>query len=176
MNMDLISLIISGIALIFSFYTFWFLIFRKGSIKLARPNCFKAISNTEMTLFQIPIVIHNDGAKIKIINDLRLVVFIDGIENILEYSARLEAITFIDQPQREMPLPLILQSNSVFYKIIEFKKRKCLITFEKVKIQFKLEAKFDSYKEWDLLGVFDLDFSKIDYQVRPEELAAYPNR
>jgi hypothetical protein len=174
--MDMISLVISFIALLFSGYTFWFVTLKAGKLSCTNPNSFKLFSDTEKTIIQLPIVFSNTGSSPKIINKFRLVL--ENKEKIYElmYAARMQSISFSGDNKREMPLPIIVPANDSICYILEFQKRDDTIQFKKDIYNFKIEYSLGREEDvWLLMRQIVLDLTKSKEELNTNSLLAYEN-
>jgi hypothetical protein len=65
------SLLVSITALFATFALFWFLNVRRGRLLCPAPHAFAAALGNEL-LITLPLVLHNDGAQIRVVQDMRL--------------------------------------------------------------------------------------------------------
>jgi hypothetical protein len=66
------SFLVSILALAGTFGLFWFLNLRRGRLLCPPPHSFAARFLVSELLITLPLVLHNDGARIRVLRDLRL--------------------------------------------------------------------------------------------------------
>jgi hypothetical protein len=71
--MHWVPLAISGLALIFTLGSFWWLNARRGRLRAARPRSFAYLATSEQLRLRLPLSLYNTGAEALLVEDLRVV-------------------------------------------------------------------------------------------------------
>lgn len=79
LSMTYVALVISGMALLFTVSSFWWLHSRPGKLRTYEPTTWAAYVGRDRSAIRIPLVLHNTGAAALVVIGLRL-RFIEGAE------------------------------------------------------------------------------------------------
>lgn len=71
---SIVGLLVSVSALLVTIRLFWWINVRRGRLLCAKPHSFAATFQTQDMLITLPLVLHNDGAQILVVQDLRLLL------------------------------------------------------------------------------------------------------
>ncbi|MDM7991361.1 hypothetical protein [Arthrobacter sp. zg-Y877] len=118
--MYLPTVLIASLALIFTVSSFWWLNARPGRLVFYSVTTFGGYINTQSLVIQIPVVVHNTGAKPRVIRELRL----EGVDQ-PGGTFRLEAQTFHKKlgpggEGSDFVHPFAVNGRSVITKYVRF--------------------------------------------------------
>jgi hypothetical protein len=69
---SIVGLLVSVSALLVTVRLFWWINLRRGRLLCAKPHSFAATFKHQDILITLPLVLHNDGAQVLVVQDLRL--------------------------------------------------------------------------------------------------------
>lgn len=138
------AIIISVCALLFTIYSFWWMNWRKGNLKVSYIKHI-GIFNTNKFYIELPLVFFNTGALPVVVESLRL-IFIDNdkTKHFLHFNATRTALSANEG--REFATPFSINKGESIKKYCEFQKNPSEIKLEVGKYEFRLEGKLYSKK------------------------------
>lgn len=170
------TLIISILALLFTIFSFWWMNWRKGKLIVGAPRSFATCSdNSKYILFHFPFVFYNKGAASQIIQNLRLVFYVENDDpKILYFNSTIDDLGV--KEDSKWARQFAIEGRKSYSHIFEFLNSDCKFIFSADKHCATLEAKVDDNKDWTHLLTFDIQSpeSKISL-LNTERLQVYDN-
>lgn len=154
--MYLPTVLIASLALIFTVSSFWWLNARPGRLVFYSVTTFGGYINTQTLVIQIPVVVHNTGAKPRVVRELRL----EAIDQ-TGSTFRLEAQTFQkklgpDRESEDFVHPFAVNGRSVMTKYIRFATDNVPLLAPGESIKLVLQGLVDEQDNWVDLKTLDI--------------------
>lgn len=167
---DWLASLLSTLALGFTLFSFWWMNWRAGTLRVGDLQHFAAGKSTtspgdrpNTLLIGLPLVIFNTGASPVVLESLRLVSGADGLGTLL-YEAVDEpswaAEHLIDIERDHFFLPTVVRPNDVLKKNFVFTSGICERDFAAALYNLQLEAKITGCRDWQRLKHIELDFRR----------------
>ena len=157
------AIIISVCALLFTIYSFWWMNWRKGKLKVSYFKHLGISCNPKKLYIELPLIFFNTGALPVVVESLRLVL-ID--KNNSQHYLHFNAIRtgFAKEEGREFATPFSINKGDSIKQYCEFQKNPSEIILETGKYKIRLEGKLYSKKDWNTLRYFEISISpeKLD--------------
>jgi hypothetical protein len=114
------SLVVSGLALLFTVGTFWWLNARPGRLRMTEIRTFAAAVRPSRALLRIPVTLYNTGAKPLVVADLRLSLISAGLSSVSTATNFRKSIRTSGDDVEDFPHPFVVPGRSVVTKFVEF--------------------------------------------------------
>lgn len=162
--MTTVAIVISVLALAFTTYSFWWMNWRKGCLKVGNIRTYAAVSASNKLVIELPILFFNSGALPIIVENLRL-TFPDrgGSYSALYFNATVEKLA-TDQ-ERAFATPFAVDKGQALIKICEFQRLRSGFEFKAGEYDIAIEALLNGASEWIVIKKFNL-------QVRESQIKA----
>lgn len=154
---DILSLMLSLLAVLVSLITFWYVSLRNGKIIIENPISFKSMGSPDdpnRIPIQFPLVFTNTGSKSKILTKISLIEEKNNI--VFIYTALLSNISIFDTDERIAIQPIVLPPFSSVLIKIEFMSSEIKFSYGKDPIIFKVIAKVYNSKKEVRIGIINL--------------------
>jgi hypothetical protein len=155
--MEKAALTISLCALAFTLFSFWWLNWRKGKIIVGSPRSFAAVSNGEndLLMVQLPLIFYNDGAAVRIVQNLRLTLKQNGVSSEILYFNNTISDLASDN-EKKWASQFVVRKRSYHSSIFVFMRNPGHFTFSQGKCRAIVEAKLYDSKNWQEILDFKL--------------------
>src|SRR4030065_2147483 len=137
--MSVTALALSIFALTFTIFSFWWMNWRKGSLKISNIRTYAAVSSQNKLLIELPIIFFNPGALPVLVDNLRL-IFPDrgGPHTALFFNATVEKLG--TDEGRAFATPFAVHKGQALLKICEFQRPRSGFVFEPQNYEITIEA------------------------------------
>jgi hypothetical protein len=172
--MENVALILSITALVFTIFSFWWMNWRKGRLRVSLVKHF-AIHNSENKLYiELPLVFFNTGAMPVIVESLRL-FFVDknGSNKKLHFNAIRKELG--EKNGRYFATPFSINKGESKKIVCEFQKNPSEVILTDANYTLLLEAKQYKSSKWKRVKTFSitipkdkLDIIKSKYEILEE--------
>ncbi len=151
--MNYSSLIISILALLFTVYSFWWMNWRKGKLRVSNLKHFGIHNSEKKLLIELPLVFFNTGAMPVVVESLRLILLDKNDKQIfLHFNAiRTE---LMKNEGRYFSTPFSINRGDSKKLVCEFQKNPSEFSFEVGSYKIILEGKLNSKSNWIVLRKF----------------------
>jgi len=152
------AIIISVCALAFTIYSFWWMNWRKGRLKVSNIKHIGIFNSSNKFYIELPMIFFNTGALPVIIESLRL-VFLDNnkSEHYLHFNATRTGLG-VDEG-REFATPFSINKGDSLKKYCEFQKNPSEVVITPGTYKIRLEGMLYSKKDWTILRYFEINIS-----------------
>jgi hypothetical protein len=149
------ALLLSIFALTFTIFSFWWMNWRKGSLKISNIRTYAAVSSQNKLLIELPIIFFNPGALPVLVDNLRL-TFPDrgGPHTALHFNATVEKLS--TDEGRAFATPFAVHKGQALLKICEFQRLRSGFKFESQNYEIVIEALIGGAVEWKVIKTFQL--------------------
>lgn len=149
------SLVISILALLFTLYSFWWMNWRKGKLRVSYIKHYGIHNSVNKLYLELPLVFFNTGAMPVIIESLRLVLLDkDGIQKHLHFNAIRTELG--ENKGRYVATPFSINKGDSKKIVCEFQKNPSEVVFHRGNYLLILEAKYYHSKNWKKLKTFEI--------------------
>ena len=145
--------IVSILALLFTTFSFWWMNWRRGTLRVTSPATYAAFVSPEKLLVEFPFVLYNTGAIPIVVDDLRLQLP-DLSGPPLGFNATVDKIG-TDQ-ERAFAIAFAVHGREAKTVICEFQRNPGVAQFRKGDYRIVLEARLDGQTIWTTLHSFPL--------------------
>jgi hypothetical protein len=177
MLMNIAALIISGMAVLFTLFSFWWMHWRRGKIIVGPPRSFAATSKgkDDLLIVQLPLVFYNDGAASQVVQNLRLsLVQNQNRSAILYFNNTVPDLA--NAGTREWARQFAIEGRKSYSSVLAFQRRPGNFVFAAGKCSATLEGKLNNEDKWKMLLAFDLQTPERYIQtLNSGRLIAYDN-
>ena len=167
---DWFAPLLSALALGFTLFSFWWMNWRTGRLKVGNLQHFAAGKATvspgdkpNTLLIGLPLVVVNSGASPVVLESLRLVSPSHEL-GILLYQSVDEPLWSADVTAKwerdYFFLPTVIRANDVLQKNFVFSSGICERDFASLRYNLQLEAKITGQKDWKRLKHIELDLRR----------------
>ncbi|MGA6164555.1 hypothetical protein [Amycolatopsis magusensis] len=172
------SLLIAGLALLFTVASFWWIHARRGRMLCYPPLSYAAAFTKDRPIITLPLVIVNTGPLPIVVLDFRLRIDsvtsptkkidnkgsvdteaqseTDKLPLMLSWSAVHEELQPRSETKREMPSPFSIEGRGVAERFIEFNRRSCYISPTDGPYTATVQVKVGHKSGWRDLLIFTL--------------------
>ena len=150
------ALLISSLALLFTVYSFWWMNWRKGIIKVSYIKSIGLFNSKDKLYIELPLVFFNTGAMPLVIESLRLILIDkDNAKKYLHFNATRAALG--QNEGREYSTPFSINKGDSKKVYCEFQKNPSEFSFEVGSYKLLLEGRLYSKKKWIKLREFEIN-------------------
>ena len=154
-NLDISAIVISVLALLFTTFSFWWMNWRRGKLKLSDVRTYAAVSSDNSLIIQLPIVFFNSGAMPVLVNNLRLTFPDQGKEHTaLFFNNTVEKLASDQGTSMATPFPV--HGGEALLKICGFHRSRAGFDFEVGEYHLNIEGRLDQKLDWTVLKSFTL--------------------
>lgn len=164
---DLLAPLLSALALGFTLFSFWWMNWRAGKLKVGNLHHFAAGKSTvspgdkpNTLLICLPLVVINSGASPVVLESLRLISPSHELGTLLYQSVDEPLWPADDTAKWEHDyffLPTVIRPNDVLQKNFVFSSGICERDFASQRYNLHLEAKITGQRDWQRLKHIELD-------------------
>lgn len=141
------SLIISILALLFTVYSFWWMNWRKGKLRVSYLKHFGVHNSEKKLLIELPLVFFNTGAMPVVVESLRLVLLDKNSNHILLHFNAIRT-ELMKNEGRYFATPFSINKGDSKKIVCEFQKNPSEFSFEVGSYKIILEGKLFSKNKW----------------------------
>lgn len=172
--MNIVAVIISVLALAFTTYSFWWMNWRKGYLKVSRIRTYAAVSKRNKLIIELPLIFFNPGALPVLVENIRL-TFPDrgGPSTALYFNATVKKLA--TDEERAFATPFAIHKGQALLKICEFQRLRAGFSFEEGKYEIHIEALLDGATGWETIKVFYLQVRESQVKTLNSEFVAHDN-
>ena len=174
--MDCTAVVISSSALGFTVFSFWWMNWRKGMIKLgSNLRSYAACATQKKLLIEVPLIFFNNGAVPLVIENLRL--FFPKIpekDKYLFFNATVSKLGTDDG--RGFAKPFSVRGGDVIELICEFQNPSTSFAFEKDSYPFEIQALLGHEGDWVTLNKYVLNVRENQIKTLNERLITHDNQ
>jgi hypothetical protein len=153
------ALFISLMALLFTVFSFWWMNWRPGKLRVGRPRSYAAIgSDSGNVMVELPLVFFNRGATPILVHNLRL--RIEGGGKPLAFNAVVDKIG--TDVGRRFAIQFPVRQQEALSLICEFQRGGGGLLFEARRYSVTLEGVWGRSERWRRLAQFDLRVAETD--------------
>jgi len=147
------SIIISILALIFAVYSFWWMNWRKGKLKVSYLKHYGVDNSANKLLIELPLVFFNIGALPVVVESLRLILLDKNSKQIFLHFNAIRTELMKDEG-RYFATPFSINRGDSKKLVCEFQKNPSEFSFEIGDYKLLLEGKLYSKNKWIVLRKF----------------------
>ena len=152
------AFLISLIALSFTIYSFWWMNWRRGKLRVSPPRIFGAYCSQKSKLvLHIPFLFFNDGPKPIIVNNLRLIFEDETVFNPITFVSTLNSVG--DTNNKAFSSQFYIKGKECCTLVCEFQRIPGNLVFMRNEHWFQLQGQLNNNVEWKLLLRFHLLFN-----------------
>src|SRR4030042_539974 len=172
--MSVTALALSIFALTFTIFSFWWINWRKGSLKISNIRTYAAVSSQNKLMIELPIIFFNHGALPVLVDNLRL-IFPDrgGPHSALHFSATVEKLGTVEG--RALATPFAVHKGQALIMICEFQRIRSGFVFEAQNYDIVIEALLGGAVEWKVIKTFQLKVRESQIKVLNTAFVAHDN-
>ena len=175
MNKDHAALIISITALLFTIFSFWWMNWRRGRLKVSNIRTYAASSAGKKVLVELPLIFFNTGALPILIENIRLILKYNVKEELsLHFNATVAKLA--TDYDRAWATPFAVHGGKAMEVICEFQTTNHDFVFAPGDYTLALEALLGHKKGWRHLRDFPIRVNDADSINMNRMLKAYDNR
>lgn len=173
--MSLIAIVMSVLALAFTTFSFWWMNWRNGYLKVGNIRTYAAVSNGNQLIIELPIIFFNPGALPVLVENLRL-TFPDrgGPHTALYFNATVEKIG--TDEGRAFATPFAIHKGQAVLKICEFQRLRSGFAFEEEDYEIAIEALLDGTSNWKVIKMFHLKVRESQLKVLNSVFVTHDNQ
>jgi hypothetical protein len=169
------ALIISSLALLFTILSFWWMNWRRGSLRIGTPRSYAAKGSIDENLIiTLPFVFYNNGASAIIVQNLRLLLLNEQSNaKPLFFNATLERL--LKDEGRAFATQFPVRGREAVTIICEFQRKPGDLLFEKGSYPIELQAILNENHKWQTLCRFDLNVKQESLSSINKQYIAHDN-
>jgi hypothetical protein len=172
--MQIASLSISVLALLFTILSFWWMNWRRGKLIVSPPRSYAALGSRDGDLdIDLPLVFFNTGPIPYIVENLRL-IFADE-EDPRPLSLNATSQNLGTRQNRAFATQFIVRGREAVSMVYEFKRRPGQMLFEPRRYDMKVQAKFAHKTAWQNICSFPLNVTELALPAINERLIVHDN-
>ena len=155
--MNIAALVISALAVFFTFFSFWWMHWRRGRIIIGPPRSFAATSKgkDDLLIVQLPLVFYNDGAASQVVQNLRLSLVQNQNRSAILYFNNTTP-DLANANTREWARQFAIEGRKSYSSVFVFQRSPGNFIFAAGKCSAILEGKLNDGDKWRALLTFDL--------------------
>jgi len=174
--MDCTAIIISILALAFTVFSFWWMNWRKGEIRLGlNLRSYAACTSPNKLLIELPLIFFNTGAVPLVVENLRL-HFPKIIEKnkYLFFNATVAKLG--TDKDRGFAKPFSVHGGDVVEMICEFQNTSTSFEFEEGGYEFEIQALLGHKEKWITLKEYTINVSENELKSLNGKLITHDNQ
>lgn len=166
--------VISILALLFTVFSFWWMNWRTGKLRVGAPRTYAAIgSQTGKMVLEFPFVFFNDGPMPIIVQNLRLVFSDETEPRPLNFIATVKKLG--GDEGRSFATQFPVRGREAILMICEFQREPGGMEFEERSYSIELQAILGDGKPWKCICCFYLNVSPRVLQTIKEKFVVHDN-
>ena len=168
------AIIISTLALLFTIFSFWWMNWRTGKLRVGAPRTYAAIGSlTSNMVLELPFVFFNDGPMPIIVQNLRLVFSDETQLRPLSFIATVKKLG--RDEDRSFATQFPVRGREAILMICEFQREPGGIAFKARSYPMELQAKLVNSKLWKCICCFPLNVSLQSLQTINKAFVVHDN-
>ncbi len=172
--MNYLAFTISMLALLFTFFSFWWMNWRTGKLKIGAPRSYAALGSLErQMILEFPFVFFNDGPMPIIVQNLRLVFSDETQRRPLVFIAVVKKLGRDDDRSFATQFPV--RGREAILLICEFQRDPGGLVFQERRYPMELQAQTDGSKLWTCICRFTLNVSAQGLQTINQAFVVHDN-
>lgn len=172
--MNYSAFIISILALLFTVFSFWWMNWRVGKLRVCAPRTYAAFNSLErQMILEFPFVFFNDGPMPIIVQNLRLVFSGETQPRPLNFIAIVKKLG--TDEDRSFATQFPVRGREAVLLICEFQREPGGMTFEERSYPMELQAQLDDRKLWKRICGFELNVSAQGLQTINKAFVVHDN-
>ena len=169
------AFLISSIALLFTIFSFWWMNWRQGRLKISNIRTYAAISKENKIIVELPLIFFNSGAIPILVENLRLnLIGPDNERYCLVYVATVNKLG--TDENRAFATPFAVHGGKAIEMICEFQCKSNNFGFYEGSFELELEALLGHKTGWNRLRNFTLQISELEAITMNNMFKAYDNK
>jgi|AntAceMinimDraft_16_1070373.scaffolds.fasta_scaffold09654_2 hypothetical protein len=170
------AIIISTSALGFTIFSFWWMNWRKGKIRLgSNLRSYAARASQNKLLIELPLIFFNTGAVPLVVENLRLYFPKITEENkYLFFNATV--VNLGTDEDRGFAKPFSIHGGDVMEMICEFQNTSTSFRFEEAEYEFKIQALLGHKEQWITLKKYIINARGNELKTLNERLITHDNQ
>lgn len=169
---DIVTVSIAVLALLFTLFSTWWLYFRRGRIMVPKPRAIEAGgSYDDKLVIGVPLVFANSGPATRVVRNLRLRIEGDSDSRPLSWQRTRREIMNPENSEFARPFPV--QGRDAVEKLIQFQRDLGRLDFQAQRYEFVVEGRLDNTDKWQPLTAFHLDVKTEDVPRMKGRLATF---
>lgn len=174
--MNCTAIIISISALAFTIFSFWWMNWRKGTIRLgSNLRSYAACASQNRLLIELPLIFFNTGAVPLVVENLRLHLPKITEENKYLFFNATVAKLGTDE-DRGFAKPFSIRGGDVLEIICEFQNTSTSFKFEEGEYEFKIQALLGHKEDWLTLREYTINARGDELKTLNEKLITHDNQ
>jgi hypothetical protein len=172
--MNYAALTVSVLALLFTVFSFWWMNWRKGKLRVGSPRSYAAHgADQKRMVIEPPFVFFNDGPIPIVVDNLRLIFSNKANDRPLDFVATVEKIGTDEGRTFATQFPVRGRESTLL--ICEFQRRPGGMLFEAGSYPMQLQAKLDGSEKWKSICDFHLNVSEESLATINKQFLVYDN-
>ena len=171
--MNYAALIISILALSFTIFSFWWMNWRTGRLRVGMPRSYAAFASANSLILEFPLVFFNDGPTPIVVENLRVIILDEALAKPLSFTATVGKLG-TDQ-NRALATQFPVKGREALLLICEFQRRSGNFTFEARGYKIDLQARLGGDGQWQSICRFPLDVTSQDLPALDQQFIAHDN-
>ena len=168
------AFIISILALLFTIFSFWWMNWRTGKLRVGAPRTYAALGSLEgQTILEFPFVFFNDGPMPIIVKNLRLVFPNETQPRPLVFTATVRELG--RNEDRSFATQFPIRGREAKLMICEFQREQGGMVFEARSYSMELQAQLGNSNLWRCICSFMLHVSAKDLQTINKAFVVHDN-
>jgi hypothetical protein len=166
--------VISTLALLFTVFSFWWMNWRTGKLRVGAPRTYAAIGSLSDTMvLEFPFVFFNDGPMPIIVQNLRLIFSDETEPRPLDFIATVRRLG--TDEDRSFATQFPVRGREAMLMICEFQRKPGGMDFEARSYPMELQAKLGNNKPWKCICCFSLNVSTQGSQTIKKAFVVHDN-
>lgn len=175
MRGDQTAFFISSLALLFTVFSFWWMNWRRGKLKVSEIRTYAAASLEGKLIIEIPIIFFNTGAIPILLENIRLILLgHHNDEYCLSFIATVKKLA--TDEDRAFATPFAVHGGKAIELICEFQCRVQNFGFEEGSYDLILEALLGHKNGWCRLRKYKLSITEVEAITMNTMFKAYDNK
>lgn len=172
--MTIAAIVISLLALVFTTFSFWWMNWRKGNLKLGNIRTYAAVAQGNKLIIELPIIFFNSGALPVLVENLRLIFPERGAESTALYFNAIVEKLATDQG-RAFATPFAVHPGTAQLKICEFQRLRSGFAFSKGSYEICIQCLTSHEKNWKTIKRFHLKVREKQVEALNSIFTAHDN-
>jgi hypothetical protein len=172
--MDYSPIVISILALSFTIFSFWWMNWRTGRLRVGSPRAYAALGSIEgKMVLEFPFVFFNDGPMPIVVHNLRLVFSDETLPHPLVFTATVKKLG--RDEDRSFATQFPVRGREALLLICEFQRTPGKMAFEERGYPIELQASFGVGTRWASICRFTLRVSAASLQAINKAFVVHDN-
>ena len=174
--MDCAAIFISILALLFTIFSFWWMNWRRGEIRLgSNLRSYAACASNNKLRIDLPLIFFNSGAVPLVVENLRL--YFPKISEDDKYLSFTATVAKLGTDEgRAFARPFSIHGGDVVEMICEFHSTKTSFKFQEGEYKFEIQSLLGHKKEWETLNEYTIHVCANAIQTLNSALITHDNQ